>query len=354
MRINKRPAFATLVLAVVCLLASCAQPDLGDALLTAEDTSTSAHEHTWGELCRDEIGHWRECTAEDCYAEKHEAHTGELCSVCAYGLKILSFGFDKGGDAAHSDFAREANAWFSEQGEKLGFDYTYAGSDFSALNEENLKNYDLVVFLNNTPSGRDEQEAFRDYMEKGGAFIAFHSAGFAMWDKGIPPSDWYDWYHNELLRSGEYGKRQDPDDPSITYWNTWNPTSEPLKIETHRHFCTVGIDADEIISAPCEWYAWENDLMNDPKVTVLLTLNPTEENPAGDDPREGMDFQIWTTGTHPIAWVSNEYNAVYMNWGHNLQSYNHFEKTSLTFSSEMQNKFVINAIFGTVQKSLGE
>ena len=310
------------------------------------------HEHAWTDWNRAEDAHWRACTAEDCAAEEREAHSGQPCSTCTYGFRVLSFGFDQGGDKAHSDFAREANVWFAKKGKELGFEYTYAGNNFSALNAENLKNYDLVMFLNNMPGGKEQQEAFRDYMESGGAFIAFHSAGFAMWDGHIPPSDWYDWYHNTLLCSGEYGNCTDPDDPSITYWNTWNPTSEPLKIETHEHFCTADIEGDEIISAPCEWYAWANDLMHDPKVTVLLTLNPTKENPAGDDPRPGMEFQIWKTGHHPIAWANNQYHAVYMNWGHNLQSYNHFAKTSSTFSSAKQNQFMINAMFGLVQNSL--
>lgn len=310
------------------------------------------HTHIWAEWERDEFEHWRVCTVENCKKEEREIHSEGTCSECAYGLRILSFGFDQGGDPAHSDFAREANAWFSEQGEKLGFSYTYAGNNFSALNDKNLENYDLIMFLNNIPGGAEQQEAFRKYMDNGGAFIAFHSAGFAMWDGHTPPSDWYDWYHNTLLCSGEYGNCADPDDPSIVYWNTWNPTSEPLKIETHNHFCTANIEGDEIISAPCEWYAWANNLMDDPAVTVLLTLNPSEENPAGDDPRTGMEFQIWKTGHHPIAWAINDYNAVYMNWGHNLQSYNHFEKESSTFSSEKQNQFMINAIYGVVQNSL--
>lgn len=310
------------------------------------------HTHTWGDWQRDETEHWRVCTDAECGEEERGEHTGAPCADCAHGFRVLAIGFDQGGDTAHADFCREANIWFPQQGAELGWTYTYAGNDYSCLNEENLQNYDLVMFLNGMPGGRDQQEAFRNYMENGGAFMAFHAAGFAMWDDRTPPSEWYDWYHNTLLGSGEYGYCTDPDNPSITYWNTWNPTAEPLTIETHDHFSTANIEEDVFMSAPCEWYAWANNLMEDANITVLVTLNPTEEDPAGDDPRAGYEFQIWKTGHHPIAWASNNYNCVYMNWGHNLQSYNSFAKESSTFSSEIQNQFMINTMYGLVLNSL--
>lgn len=313
-------------------------------------TEAESHTHVWGAWQRDEAEHWRVCLDEECGVCVSEAHTDGTCTTCAYGLKVLAFGYTQGGDTAHADFAREANEWFPEQGEKLGFTYTFGGTDFSALTDENLENYDLVMFLNNMPGGTQQQEAFRRYMENGGAFMAFHSAGFAMWNDRTPPTEWYDWYHNELLRSGEYGYGTDPEDPSFTYWNTWNPTSEPLKIETHDHFSTANLEGEEFISAPSEWYAWSNNLMEDPNVTVLLTLNPTPENPAGDQPDKNKQHEIWTTGHHPIAWANNNYNMVYMNWGHNLQSYNNGAegKKSSTFSSEAQNQFMFNTMFGLV------
>lgn len=323
------------------------------AVFTFVAATACGHIHAWGNWHRNGTEHWRTC--KECGEEERGAHTGDPCEICGYGFRALAFGFttsNNGEDPAHADFAREAEGWFTQKGEELGFHYEQT-TDWSLCNEENLKNYDLVMFLNAPPNTDEQRSAFRNYVENGGAFMAFHAAGFAMWSEPDhePPTEWADWYHNTLLRSGEYGRCVDPDNPSITYWNTWNPTSEPLKIETHDHFCTEDIEGDEIISAPCEWYAWANKLTEDPSVTILLTLNPTEENPAGDDPRAGMEFQIWKTGHHPIAWANNDYKAVYMNWGHNLQSYNSFEKESSTFSSAKQNQFMLNAMFGLVSKN---
>ncbi|GHU92078.1 hypothetical protein FACS1894155_12250 [Bacteroidia bacterium] len=37
---------------------------------------------------------------------------------------------------------------------------------------EKLKEHDVVVMLNNSPSGTEEREAFRKYMEDGGGWAA--------------------------------------------------------------------------------------------------------------------------------------------------------------------------------------
>lgn len=307
------------------------------------------HEHVWTDWERTATGHSRICMT--CFEVNSGTHSfAHKCSDCGAYFRVLAIGFTSGGDMAHADFAVEANKWFAEKGEELFF-YYESYTDYSKLNDEDLANYDLVMFLNGIPGSTSEQDAFRRYMENGGAFMAYHSAAFAMWSDHTPPSDWHDWYHNTLLRSGEYGNRPYEDGSGGIYWNTWDPTADYLLAETETHYTTKNLDLDEngeFLSAPCEWYAWSNDLLTDDEVTVLLTLNPTPERPAGNDPREGMEYQIWTSGKHPIAWANNEYKMIYMNWGHNLQSYNHFEKESKTFSSPVQCQFVINAMYGLV------
>lgn len=140
------------------------------------------------------------------------------------------------------------------------------------------------MFLNNKLGSDGQWAAFKNYMDNGGAFMAFHASAFAMWSTpGEAPSEWEDWYQNTLLGCGEYGNApRDPSDRGFTqYWNTWNPTSEPLTVETHDHFSTEHLECDVFDSAPCEWYEWSNNLFKNDDVTVLLTMNPTPENPAG-------------------------------------------------------------------------
>lgn len=322
------------------------------------------HEHTWSEWTRTETEHVRKCTK--CGEEERGEHADFVCDTCAE-FKVLSLGFVEGGDSAHADFAKEANVWFPKQAKKYGFIYDFT-TDFGAVNADNLKNYDVVMFLNNRP-GASQMPAFKEFMDNGGGCLAFHAAGFAMWnseDPDVPveerpftaPNEWEDWFQNTLLRSGVYGycPRVGVDtDKGAYYWNTWNPTSELMTVETHDHFATANLD-DEFMSAPCEWYEWHNDLFNDDGTTVLVTMNPTEQEPAGDDNRKGDNYehQIWKDGHHPIAWANNSYKMVYMNWGHNLQDYNIPTGSpvgkSETFSSAAQCQFTLDALFGVAGK----
>lgn len=295
----------------------------------------SNHTHRWGEWERTATGHSRTCTVKDCTAKEEGDHTGTPCEDCSYGFRILAFGFDSGGDTAHADFAAEANEWFPMQGEKLGFTYDFVGTDFTKLNDETLENYEMVIFLNCRPSADSQKEAFERFMRNGGAWMGFHACAFSMEGN----NEHWTWYQDEFLGCGDYKN------------NTWNPTSEPLTVENFDHCATKNIEEDVFMSAPCEWYGWQSDLFANSDITVLLTLNPTTENPAGDQPDPNKQYEIWYDGCHPVAWVNNDYNMVYMNWGHNLQSYNNGAEgtSSKTFSSAVQNQFMLDAMYGLVE-----
>lgn len=318
------------------------------------------HAHKWGDWERTETSHTRKCKVENCGEIQSGNHKDSVCDECAE-FRAIGFGFAdciglQGVDDAHADFALEANEWFTERGKELGFIYyavdTYK-SGWDDLTEAKLREYDLVVLLNDKPGAVTARTAFREYMDKGGACMAFHAAGFAMWNTpDTPPTEWDGWFSNTLLRCGVYGNRpRGEEDGGGLYWNTWNPTSEPMTVETSEHFATANLDCDEFISAPCEWYEWYNDLYEDKGTTVLISMNPTPENPAGDDKRPGMEHQVWRGGRHPIAWANNNYNMIYMNFGHNLRNYNNGDegKQSKTFSSEKQNQFTLDAMFGLAE-----
>ena len=85
------------------------------------------------------------------------------------------------------------------------------------------------------------------------------------------------------------------------------------------------------------------NLRENDDIEILLSLDPSTF-PVGD--RVG---EIWYNESgedyYPVAWANKNYNMVYMNMGHNLMSYNDFEKTSKTFSSELENQFVLNALY---------
>ncbi len=320
-RINMRKSvkFASVVLSAVTALslAACARPQ---------------HKHLWDGWGRSESEHWRVCA---CGAEsEHVGHEGGICADCA-DFKILAFGDTNGGDPAHNDFVKDANKWFPEQGKQLGFLYEFNG-DWNAMTEEYLSKYDLVMFLNNIPGSQSARTAFRNYMENGGAWMGFHVCAFSMNDN---MDEWQNWYHNEFLGSGNFWK------------NTWNPTRNMLKVETSVHYSTQNLP-ETFMSAYNEWYNWENDLRENPDITILLSIDKSGY-PVGDKPGETWNYNKADpddrTNFCPVAWSNDKYNMIYVNMGHNLQDYNTYEKQSSTFEKEEQNRFMLDAITGLAE-----
>lgn len=310
-------------------------------LCSCGENKEDEHKHDYV-VHRDEDEHYFKCECGDIINQG--SHEDGLCKDCA-DVRVLAFGFNEGGDTAHSDFCRDANKYFSEHAKENNYIYNYVGDDYSYINDDYLKDYDEILFLNNRPWGKNEQDAFQRFIESGGAWMGFHAAAFSMrntsLDREEDPSYWY-WYQDEFLKCGDYAK------------NTWNPTSEWLTIENWDHPALDTLqDDDKFKSTPCEWYGWEYDLFDQDDIDVILTLNPTRADPAGDQPDKNKAYEIWYDGNYPIAWSNTKYNMLYMNWGHNLQSYNNGKEgtKSSTFSSEKQTEFMMNALLGMGKKA---
>src|SRR6185295_19506855 len=93
-------------------------------------------------------------------------------------FRVLAF-YTGRNDLAHISFVREANNWFPETARAHDFQYE-STTDWTRLNAAALKRYQVVVFLDTRPEGRSERDAFRRYMESGGAWLGFHFSGFAL------------------------------------------------------------------------------------------------------------------------------------------------------------------------------
>lgn len=293
------------------------------------------HEHVWSDwMYDDENGHYRICTADGCTeprAREYGQHDGTPCTLCA-AFRVLAFYAEYNGDQAHESFDAEADDWFQKQAEENNFIYE-STCDWSLLNDAYVANFDVLIFLDSRPEGPDVRAAFERYMEKGGAWMGFHFAAFALGEAGSGGSaveqDW-DWYHEEFLGSGQYTD------------NTWQPTAETLRVETHDHPATEGLP-DTFVSAPCEWYSWEHDLRENPNITVLASLD-SSTFPVGDNPGE-----IWYDGYYPVVWANNNYRMIYFNMGHNLVQYGQpYRDLSHTFDCEEMAAMVLNGLFGLV------
>jgi hypothetical protein len=240
-------------------------------------------------------------------------------------FKIIAF-YTAKNDLAHIDFVKEAHQWFRQQGEKYNFQYD-STNNWNNLNLPFLSQYKIVLFLDTRPEDSAQRAAFQQYMEKGGAWIGFHFSAFALNNSAFPLN--WDWYHNQFLGSGEYGS------------NTWRPTSAILKVEDRKHPATKSLPA-KITAAPNEWYRWKNDLRKNGDIKILLSIDPSSF-PLGTGPKP---HEIWHEGYYPVVWTNTRYRMVYFNMGHNDMDYEGKTNKPLssTFSSENQNRLLINSI----------
>jgi len=229
-------------------------------------------------------------------------------------------------DAAHISFVSEANTWFSTASRKYHFNYD-STNDWNNLNAAFLAKYEVVVFLDTRPETQAQRDAFKTYMDNGGAWMGFHFSAFALTPSAFP-QNWH-WYHNEFIGAGQYKS------------NTWRPTSAVLKVENRKHPATRRLPKT-FVAAPNEWYRWELDLAKNPDVTILASIDPTSF-PLGTGPKPQ---EIWHSGYYPVVWTNNKYRMIYINMGHNDMDYENKTNRQLSssFSSRWQNRLVTDAL----------
>jgi hypothetical protein len=239
-------------------------------------------------------------------------------------FSVLAF-YTGAEDLAHISFVGEARQWFPETGRAHGFTFE-STTDWTRLNPRELSRVDVVLFLDTRPEDPAERDAFRNYMEHGGAWMGFHFAGFALTPSKYPQN--WDWYHDEFIGAGQYAS------------NTWRPTSATLRVEGDDHPVTAGMPKT-FVSAPSEWYRWQRDLRANRDIRILLSIDPSSF-PLGTGPKPE---EIWHSGDYPVAWTNTKYRMVYMNMGHNDMDYGGTNRTlSSTFSSTAQNDFITRAL----------
>jgi len=240
-------------------------------------------------------------------------------------FKVIAF-YTAKRDTAHISFVHEANRWFPKIAKEYNFIYD-STNDWSKLNTAFLSQYKVVLFLDTRPEDPAQRAAFETYMKNGGAWMGFHFAGFALTPSDYPQN--WDWYHNEFIGSGQYKG------------NTWRPTSAILRVEDSMHPALKNLP-QTFKSAPNEWYSWEKDIRKNPNIKILLSIDSTSF-PLGTGPKL---YEIWHSGYYPVVWTNIKYKMLYVNMGHNDIDYQHstYAELSSQFSSDIQNKFIINAL----------
>ena len=218
-------------------------------------------------------------------------------------FKVLAF-YSTTVEKAHVDFANDAIQFFKELtvGNGFVFDTT---SNMEDLNDGKIKDYQLLIWINDFPHNETERAAFEKYMNNGGGWLGFHVAGYN--DK---TTQW-PWFVNFL-------------GGAVFYKNNWPPLPAKLNVDDTSHTVTRAIPAT-FISPVGEWYQWKPSPRENKKVKVLVSLSP-ENFPMGIK-------HIIVAGDMPVVWTNSDYRMIYLNMGHGPH----------ILSDATQNKLIINA-----------
>ena len=218
-------------------------------------------------------------------------------------FKVLAF-YSKQVEADHVRFANDAIRFFKDltSGGGFVFDTTSTMAD---LNNAKLKNYQLVMMINDFPHNTEQREAFRRYMENGGGWYGFHVAAYNDRDTNWP-------WGLDFLGGG------------VFYRNNWPPMPAKLVVDDPKHAVTKGLPASFI--APInEWYQWKPSPRERKNIKVLVSLSP-------DNYPLGLK-DIVPDGDFPVVWTNTDYRMIYLNMGHGSQ----------IFTDATQNKLIIDA-----------
>ena len=219
-------------------------------------------------------------------------------------FKVLAF-YSTDVEPDHVKTANDAIAFYKDLAAKHHFQLDTT-TDWNKLNENDLKPYRLILWLNNFPQTPAQRAAFENYMEHGGGWIGFHVAAYNDKDTHWP------WFVQFL-------------GGAVFYSNNWPVLPAKLPIDDRKHPVTEGLPAN--YQAPAnEWYLWKPSPRLNKDVRVLVTLDPSNYPIGVKD--------IITEGDLPVVWTNTKYRMLYLNMGHG----------PMVYGDPVQNKLFENAI----------
>jgi len=231
------------------------------------------------------------------------AFTGAAASGQNQAIHVLAF-HSLHVEQDHMDFAMQAIPFFEEMAKRDHFDFK-ATSNWDDMNPMVLKQFQVVLWLDDTPSTPAQRAAFEYYMEHGGAWLGFHIAGYMDSRKTWP------WFADFL--------------GTIFYGNSWPPLPAALTIDDPSHPVMKGLPAT-LTSPANEWYSWRPNPRYSPNIKVLMTVAASNYPLGFKDTLAGGDI--------PVTWTNSKYKMIYTNMGHGNK----------IFTNPQQNLFFENAL----------
>lgn len=229
---------------------------------------------------------------------------GHVCIAQRPEFKVLAF-YSTKVEQDHQDFSKDIRAFYTQLADEHNFTFDFT-KDWTNLNDTLLRNYQVVIWINDFPHGEQQRRSFEKYMDNGGGWIGFHVAGYNDKTTGWP------WFVDFL-------------GGAVFYTNSWPPQPARLLVEDTTHAVTK--DIPQALASPAnEWYQWKPGPRANKDVKVLLSLDPMNY-PLGIK-------DIITGGDTPVVWTNTRYRMIYLNMGHG----------DAVMSDALQNKMIANAL----------
>src|SRR5579872_3230883 len=225
-------------------------------------------------------------------------------SLAQTRFRVLAF-YSANAEPDHVQFADGAVKFFSSIAARDNFLFE-STTNWADLNAANLKKYQVVVWLNESPSDPEQRRAFEQYMEGGGAWLGFHAAGYNDKDTNWP------WYVDFL-------------GGVVFDINSWPPLPAKLVLDDRTPAVTASMPA-AFVSPANEWYVWKPSPRLNKNVRVLVTLDPANYPLGLKD--------VIMSGDLPVVWTNTKYKMIYLNMGHGDK----------IFTSATQNKLIEDAL----------
>jgi uncharacterized protein len=228
------------------------------------------------------------------------------CGLAAQtpAFRALAF-YSTNVETAHVVTGNEGLAFFRGLAAKDNFVFDTT-TDWDKLNDNDLKPYQVILWVNDFPHTEAQRAAFQRYMEHGGAWLGLHIAGYN------DESTKWPWFVDFL-------------GGAVFYTNNWPIQKAKMVVDDRTHPVTKGMP-ESYVAPSNEWYQWKPSPRLNKDVRVLVTLDPSNYPIGVKD--------VITTGDMPIVWTNTKYHMVYMNMGHGEG----------VFADPTQNKLFANAI----------
>jgi type 1 glutamine amidotransferase len=203
--------------------------------------------------------------------------------------KVLAF-FTAGGELDHVLFANQATAALTASAADGGYAFA-ATTDWDALNDANLRDVRLVIWLNDAPRTPAQRRAFERYVTGGGAWLGFHVSGFG--------TETWPWF-TTFMGGSRFAA------------SNWPSLPARVNVDDPAHPIVAGTPPTFV--APInEWYAWTPSPRGNPDLKVLLTLDASNFPLGVKNTINGGDV--------PVGWINSKFRMVYLNFGHGDRIY---------------------------------